>query len=114
MVLVSDGITDADPDRMPWGRVQCRATALTVSGFHGNTCVLDLGHKGSHKTWSGTWFEKALGRRADLHDEIVRLHRCQLHKRYRARRQPRLTCATCWRLWILTHPDIEFETRWIR
>lgn len=46
--------------------------------------------------------------------EIVKLCRCSKHKRYTAAKQPRNGCETCWRLWVLLHPNIEIETRWMR
>jgi hypothetical protein len=94
---------------------QCLVTARTLAPT-GNVCVLPRGHEGLHRTWAGLPFQNGLdGRKyANVEAEIVKLCRCPEHKRYAAAKPPRNACETCWRLWMLLHPSLEIETRWMR
>ncbi len=89
---------------------QCRALAISL---HMNCCMLREGHAGRHRNSLGQEFTGAVSRATQLHDAIVALCGCAKHKRYRAMRKPRAACEGCWRLWILTHPDRELESRWM-
>jgi hypothetical protein len=95
---------------------QCLAIARTLTST-GNVCVEPRGHEGLHKTWAGLPFRHGLdghGAHASVEDAIVKLCQCTKHKRYKAAKQPRNSCELCWRLWVLLHPSIEIETRWMR
>lgn len=95
---------------------QCLAIARTLSPT-GNVCVEDRGHEGLHRTWAGLHFKEGLnghGRYVSVEDAIVKLCRCADHKRYKAAKPPANRCEACWRLWMLVHPSIEIETRWMR
>jgi hypothetical protein len=95
-----------------FGEPQCRFYALTLGPY--NTCVLAEKHDGPHVTYNDVKFTKAVRDFNKTHEQIVALCRCPVHPRYGAIRVPRAACLTCWRLYILTHPDRELETRWSR
>ena len=90
---------------------QCRAIALTLHAP--NCCVLPWAHGGRHKNSLGMEFTGSVTSAFHLHDAIAAMCPCQKHRRYRAVRKPRTACEGCWRLYILTHPSISIETRWM-
>lgn len=108
---MSDGITDADPDRAPYTR-QCDAVAVTKQ--YKNCCVLRDGHEGKHQNADGYEFTRVWDRKNEQNDEIAALHECDKHPRYRAIRKPRTACEGCWRCYVLVHPDLSLETRWLQ
>lgn len=101
------------PNTTAHDQPQCRAIALTLHAG-GNTCILRQGHVGEHKTWRGDQYSRHVMSVCDMYDEIVKLCPCTEHKRYKAKRAPKIACEGCWRLWVLTHPGYDLETRWMR
>lgn len=91
---------------------QCLELALTLTDD--NCCVLRRGHAGEHQNCRGYKFWRSVKFARELHDAIVELCGCNEHPRYQAKRKPKTDCDGCWRIWVLTHPNRELSTRWMR
>jgi hypothetical protein len=108
--------SEIEAHRARWdhkGYLQCGMIALQVHA-QGNCCTLRSGHLGPHLNFCDQPFERAVRDSSKMHAEIVKMCRCEEHPRYAARRKPAGGCERCWRIWILTHPSYDLESRWMR
>lgn len=109
----SGPLRDIDGNLKLAGWRQCSMIAPTLHAL-GNCCVRQDVHAGPHKNSNGDEFTRVVNDSYEIHDAIVKMCPCEVHKRYRAKRPPQVTCEGCWRLWILTHPSWDLESRWRR